>query len=79
MTKEQFVNKVKELYAQNEEILDNRIEKILRSGCIDLTNYEDNFVLPKIFMCAFAKELQWQWKPSNKEYQQTSDNMANFM
>lgn len=79
MTKTQFRSKVKQLKKEVNRLIDNRTEKILRSGCVDLNDYENNFVLPKIFMSAMGDEIKWQLKPLDKNHIKVRNNMVHFL
>lgn len=79
MTKTQLKRKVKELIKENNKMIEEKLEKLLKSGAINLPDYEDNYVLPKIFMCAIGKEMQFQWKPYNQEDRKTVENVSNFL
>lgn len=79
MIEQQFKNKVNDLKDQIDELIDNRVEKILQSGCIDLNNYEDNYILPKIFIYAIGEEIKFQFKPLHKKHLKEANNMIHFM
>ena len=79
MTEQQFKNKVNDLKDQINKLIDNRIERILQSGCVDLNDFEDNYILPKIFIYAVAEEIKFQFKPLYKEHLKEAKNMINFM
>ncbi|MFX0183346.1 MAG: hypothetical protein ACFE95_09730 [Candidatus Hodarchaeota archaeon] len=79
MTEEQFKSKVKDLKKGVNKLIDNRIEKILQSGCVDLNDYEDNYILPKMFIYAVAEEIKFQFKPLLEKHLKEGKNMINFM
>ena len=79
MTKQQFRKKVRELHRSNKELLESRIDRILVSGCINLKDYEDNYLLPKYFMSAFGMEIEWQFRPLTKNGKKMAKNIALFM
>ena len=79
MTEQQFKSKVNDLKDQINELIDNRIKKILQSGCIDLNDYPDNYILPRIFICSVAEEIKFQFKPLHREHLKEAENMINFM
>lgn len=79
MTEQQFKSKVNDLKDQINELIDNRINRILQSGCIDLNDFEDNYILPKIFIYAIAEEIKFQFKPLDKKHLKEANNMINFM
>ena len=65
MTETAFRKKVFELIKQmtDKKTIDGYITKAKRSGGINIKDAEDNYKLPKNFVCAFAQELAWQYKP----------------
>ena len=63
MTRTQLRLKIGELILESNNMIWEKLEKLLKSGAIDLDAWEDNYVLPKLIMCAMAKEMQSQWKP----------------
>ena len=68
MTKEQVIEKTKQLIEQsNNKMLEN-FEKLLNNGHIDYENAEDNFILPRIILCALLKEESFQYKPIDKKH-----------
>jgi hypothetical protein len=79
MTRKQFRSKCKELKRQVSQLIDNRIEKILNSGCIDLPSAPDDYALPKAFMSAIGGEIKFQFKPHTKENQEISKNIELFL
>ena len=50
MTKTQFRKKVWSCKKDINKLIDEKIEKVLSSGCLDLTEYENNYRLPKYFL-----------------------------
>ena len=63
MTRKQLKTKFNELLKENNKMVKEKLEKLLKSGAIDLPSWEDNYTLPKLIMCAMAKEMLHQWKP----------------
>ena len=69
MTKEQFLAKVKEMLDDGFiDFIMQRADKALKSGAINLEDYEDDCVLPKIFMSAMGEEIKWQYKPFDPKH-----------
>jgi len=68
MTKTQFRQKVKSLKPNIDKLIDDLIEKAIESGTIDFDAWEDDFLFPKIFMCAVAKEISFQYMPHHPEH-----------
>lgn len=67
MTKTQFRKNTKALKKDILKLIDNRIEKAIESGAIDFDKYENNYLLPKIFISAVASEIEFQFRPLTKE------------
>lgn len=59
--------KVKELMAETMQMFSEKYDKLMKSGAVDLEDYEDNYILPKLIMAALCKEAQWQWMPLHKK------------
>lgn len=81
MTKKQLRKKMNELIRENNKMIKEKLEKLLKSGAIDLPFYEDNYLLPKLIMCAMAKETAFQFKPlsNQKEHQKDIENFYTMM
>ena len=67
---------LKEVLTNN---LENELDKILKSGCVELSKYEDDFILPKIVFSAMLKDGSFQFAPTGKEYQKEIRNVYNFL
>lgn len=69
MTKEQFLSKVDEMTGEDfKKFIMERANKAWNSGAIDHDSFEDNYLLPKIFLSAMGEEIKFQYKPhSNKD------------
>lgn len=63
MTRNEFLEKVEELKESVNDLIDEKADKLLKSGAIDLKNYDNDFRLPKMFMCAIGNEIKFQYKP----------------
>ncbi len=74
MTEQQFRNKVKKLQVELNKLIDNRVDKILESGAIDLNDWSNNFALPNIFIHAIANEITRKFKITEK-YLGVSENI----
>ncbi len=79
MKKFELLSKVRELNKSFSEDLEKELDKILKSGCLDLTKYENNFILPKIVFSAILKSESFQFAPMIKEYQQEIKNVSKFL
>ena len=77
MTQLEFKNKVKEMVKDInlESYALERANKMILSGCVNMSDFENDFRLPKCFLRALMQELAWQYKPHTKEDIKTSDNI----
>ena len=79
MKKSELLSKVRELNKSFSEDLEKELDKILESGCIDLSKYENDYKLPKIVFSAILKNESFQFTPMSKECQQEIKNVSNFL
>jgi len=79
MTKTQFKKKVKDLKRSMNKLVDDRVEKAIKSGAINFEDYEDDYVLPKIFIYAVADEIKFQFKPLYAEHLKEAKNLTYFL
>ena len=79
MTEVELLSKVRELNNIFSEDLEKDLEKILNSGCVDLSKYENDFILPKIVFSAILKSESFQFAPMSREYQQEIKNVYKFL
>jgi hypothetical protein len=82
MTKEQFLEKVKEMLEDGfVEFVMERAGKVLKSGAINLEDYENDYVLPKLFMSAMGEEIKFQYEPfsHDKSMIRERNNIAKFL
>jgi len=81
MTEEQFLEKVEKLIPEINDLIRNRAKKILTSGCINLSEYDNNFLLPKLFMSAIGEEIAYQFSPTgnSRKDRQTIKNIQIFL
>ena len=70
MEKSELLSKVRELNKSFSEDLEKELDKIIESGCLDLSKYENDFILPKIVFSAILKSESFEFAPKIKEYQQ---------
>ena len=79
MTKTQLKKKIKELIKQSNKSMIKNLDKIINSGAIDLTQYENNYILPKICICALFKEERFQYKPLSNKARKELKNLEYFL
>ena len=60
--------------------IDEMVERIMRSGAIDVENIENTIPVGKDIACALARELEFQWgcKKGMKGYRQSRKNINNY-
>ena len=78
MTKEQVIEKVNKLINESADCMKKNVDRVLNNGSVDIENYEDNFLLPKIILQALLKEESFQYKLEGKD-KKVSDNIYNCL
>jgi hypothetical protein len=63
MTEQEFLDKVNEMIPDMNDWIIEKAKHIIQSGAIDLESYENNYLLPKIFISAMGAEIRFQYKP----------------
>lgn len=79
MTQEQLEQKYNELIEQAVEDLKGSLHKIIQSGAVDIQEYDDDYRLPKLIICAASRRLYDQFRPLSKELTKESYNMYLFL
>ena len=79
MTKKQLIKKMNELKKENNKFINKKVERILKSGAIDLKSWDDDFRMPKVLMTAICEDLVFQWKPLDKELRKEVQNISSFI
>lgn len=62
MTEKQVEQKTRQLIRESAKHMRANIKRVLNSGSIDISYYNDDFILPKIILQALLKEEQHQYK-----------------
>lgn len=62
MTRKQVEQKTRKLIRESAKHMRANIKRVLDSGAIDISSYDDDFLLPKIIFQALLKEEQHQHK-----------------
>lgn len=78
MTKTQYMMKVRELAKKTEKDLIDECWRLLNSGAIDLTKYEDDYRLPKTVMSVACEKVAWNWSPQSAELKREASNLRKF-
>ncbi len=63
MTREQFLAKIVDLCGTLNETAAQKAEYMLKTGCVDVGSYDDNYELPKLAMVAICRSLADQFLP----------------
>jgi len=79
MTKTQLRKKFKELQRNNNKSMMELFERALKSGALELSNYDDNYILPKIIIHAILLGMVDQWRPLIPEFLRESKNLSHFL
>ncbi len=79
MTKTQFRRRAKSLKKEVANLIDQRIEKVIQSGAVDFSKYENNYLLAKIFISAVGSEIEFQFKPLRPEDIKERNNLKNYL
>lgn len=78
MTRQEVRKKTRELIRRSASDMRKNIERVLKSGAINLEEYEDSYLLPKIIIIALLKEEIFQHEPPEsfrKEAMKEVDNI----
>ncbi len=79
MTEEEFWTHYNELRAQVDNGLRDRAKFILqRSGAVDMSQWDDGFLLPKIIMTDALRHLANQWAPFSPKGRAELKNINHF-
>ncbi len=64
MTKKEARKKTRELIRRSTERMRKNLEKVFLSGAVNISSYEDNYVLPTAIMLSLLKEEMTEFQPS---------------
>ena len=78
MKKTKFKARLK-AYLNNNINLDNKIDKLLASGCIDLENKADDYMLEKAAAYAILTSVADGFKPLHSQTMKEAENIINFI
>jgi len=60
------------------DFLKKKAQDILNSGAIDIEDYDNDYRLPKLVLCATLKDARWQYEPFNEPDKKTIKNLEHF-
>ena len=65
MTNKDLKRRVKELIRQslNAKRVDEMVNKVIASGCLDVEGAQETYRLPKQIVCAISKQLYFDYQP----------------
>lgn len=79
MTEKQLRAKLSECLKEDKEIIPNLIDKIIKSGCLNIEGAEDNFIIPKAILCAIYREMAYGYEPMSAEGKANVKNILPFL
>ena len=79
MTEEHFLNSVLELSQDVNDLIKEKALKLVKSGAINLYDFENDYLLPKLFICAVAKEIESQFQPPLGRFKPEIKNIRKFL
>lgn len=77
MTKKQAIKKFRSMLPELKEAMIKDAEKLMDSGSINLSEYENSYLLPKILMSSILLRQKWQYMPFDKEGQKIAKKLVN--
>jgi hypothetical protein len=78
MTKESAMQKMKAMIEEHNKALIKECERLLNCGGVDVTNAEDNFLLPKVILHVALLNEAHQYRPLSKEMEKEVKNLKYF-
>ena len=79
MTEEQVLEKIESMLPEVMELIKRKTEKALSSGAINLDDFEDNYLLPKMILSAIGKEIEFSYRPPQSKHQKYVNNLWKFL
>lgn len=73
--KRAITKRTRDIINESAKHMKKNIERAFNSGGINLSDYEDNNILPRIIMTALLKEEMNQYPPIRKEDKKTAENL----
>lgn len=75
MTEKQFKAKFRELAKNVSDHAEKKAMQLIRSGAIDLDDYENNYRLPKLVLKAAFNDAVAGYRPLNDNDRETAKNL----
>jgi len=77
-TKRQYMTKVRELLRTQNRTIVKRAEALWRSGAIEPSEFEDDYILPKAVVCVLDREAAESWRPMSPAHRSLVRNLEHF-
>lgn len=80
-TKEEILSKVDSLLENSTNEIKKHIERVLETGCLNLNEYENNWILPKLLVSSAYGKMQRSFEPpkDNRKLKKELKNINYFM
>ncbi len=78
MTKNQCMKRIKSSQKDIRSYILKETERLLNSGGVNLDDYEDEFLLPKVLLTVACKSLVAQYSPYSDRGKADVKNLAHF-
>jgi len=78
MTKAQFNEKLHVMKKEMNQEIEKECLRLLNSGAVDIGSYDDDYLLPKLILCAALQNSSKQYLPFAKEHIKKVKNLLNF-
>lgn len=80
MTKEELKKRVLDTFNSSQDDIENKIDHLLASGCIEVENYPNSdYTLIKAICYNLAKELVIKFKPMSRKCIDEANNISKFI
>jgi len=79
MTEQMFLDNLQEMLPDLQEFIIEKAKTVFSSGAVDTESYEDNYLLPKIFLSAIGKEIENQYLPHSNKDIKVKNNLSYFL
>jgi hypothetical protein len=72
-------DKILEMVKDDKDFIEEKIQRAITTGAIDLEEFDDDYRLPKMVLWAIYNELLFQRRPLVKEDRKYAKNICLFM
>ena len=79
LTQEQYLKMCDELSDKTAEAIRAKARTLLKTGAIELSDWDNDYRLPKITLCAICKTMSEQWQPLTDADRKEVDNIEHFI